>query len=231
MNELILIPALGCNFGLYEEMAEELVGLVQLGIHIPTENRFEKMVTEFYKTAPDEFILMGTSMGGRLAMEIAMHRPHRVQGLIVMGAHAGTVQDRVAGMRRSERLRGKEFEDVLFEMGNMICHMQARRGPECVDKFKAMAREVGPEVMSKQSDALAFRRDQWAHLGDITCPTLCLWGRYDKFCPSIEGEKIAKGVPRGRFVEIGDCGHLPTLEYPRHAAGIIVQFLRDAKLV
>jgi pimeloyl-ACP methyl ester carboxylesterase len=231
MNELILIPALGCNFGLYEEMAEELLGLVQLGIHIPSENRFEKMVREFYKNAPDEFILLGTSMGGRLAMEIAMHRPDRVQGLVVIGAHPGAVQDRVNGMRRGERLRSKEFEDVLFEMGNMMCHMAGRRGSESVDKFKSMARETGQEVMSKQSDALAFRRDQWAHLGDITCPTLCLWGRYDKFCPSSDGEKLAKAVPRGRFVEISDCGHLPTLEYPRHSAAIIVQFLRDAKLV
>jgi pimeloyl-ACP methyl ester carboxylesterase len=127
MHDLILIPALGCNFGLYEEMAEELRGLVQLSVHIPSENRFEKMVKTFYKDAPDEFILLGTSMGGRLAMEISMHRPDRVQGLIVIGATPGAVADRVNGMRRTERLRGKEFEDVLFEMGNMMCHMAGRR--------------------------------------------------------------------------------------------------------
>jgi pimeloyl-ACP methyl ester carboxylesterase len=231
MNNLIMIPAMGCNFGLYEEMAEELRGLVQLQVHIPTENRFEKMVKTFYKDAPDEFILLGTSMGGRLAMEIAMHRPHRAQGLIVIGANPGAVADRVAGMRRTERLRSKEFEDVLFEMGAMMCHMAGPRGQQSVDKFKSMAREVGPEVTANQSDALAFRRDQWTHLEDLTCPTLCLWGRYDKLAPRTDGEKLAKSVARGRYVEISDCGHLPTLEYPRHAAGIIVQFLRDANLV
>jgi pimeloyl-ACP methyl ester carboxylesterase len=74
-------------------------------------------VAQVLKQAPERFVILGTSFGGRVAMELTLAAPERVSGLVVIGARPGPVADARAGVRRSERLRGGEFEQVITEMG------------------------------------------------------------------------------------------------------------------
>jgi pimeloyl-ACP methyl ester carboxylesterase len=41
-----------------------------------------------------------------------------------------------------------------------------------------------------------------------------LWGSEDQFSPPRDGLAMAAAIPNARFVEVRDCGHLPTLEAP-----------------
>jgi hypothetical protein len=58
---LVMIPAFGCDGGLY---AEVVAGLdVEIVTHIAGEDSFEGMVKALLAKAPEEFIVLGTSMG------------------------------------------------------------------------------------------------------------------------------------------------------------------------
>ena len=218
---LIMIPAFGCDGGLYNEVAAGLD--VEIITHVAREASFEAMVAALLAKAPEDFIVFGTSMGGRLALEVALAAPDRVEGLVVVGAGAGGVADPAAGLRRSSRLRGGEMEGVLVEMGEMVAHLPGPRGPATRDAFLAMGRKTGAEVMARQSDALAERVDRWERLAEIACPTLCLWGEHDQFSPAADGRRLAEGVEWGVYVELPNCGHFPTLEFPAES----LQLLRD----
>ena len=225
---LVMIPAFGCDAGLYDEVAGRLEEAVEVRSHVATQDSFGAMVAGLLAHAPERFVILGTSMGGRLALEVALAAPERVEGLVVIGAGAGAVADPAAGLRRSARIRGGEKQQVLIEMGNMIAHLPGPRGPATREAFITMAQAMDPETLARQSDALAHRTDKWGRLGEISCPVLCLWGVHDQFSPASDGQRIAAAVPRGDYVELSECGHFPTLEYPDESAAALERWLQAA---
>lgn len=227
MKTLVMIPAFGCGADLYQPQIQVLTNTVRTRIIIPTQNRYDKMVAEILAQVPDSFAILGTSMGGRLALEVALAVPDRVEALCIIGAGAGAVADQAAGLRRSARIRGGESAHVIAEMADMIAHEAGPRGLSAKQAFVTMATAMDMDMLARQSDALAHRIDLWERLDEIECPTLCLWGVHDKFSPAADGLRIAETVQYGSYVELPDCGHFPTLEYPDAATEAIAMWLDD----
>lgn len=229
MKTLVLIPAFGCDARLYAPQIEALNGSCHTLVITPGADRYDAMVRDVLQQAPDEFAILGTSMGGRLALEVALAAPERVLALCVIGAGAGAVADQTAGLRRSQRIRGGEKAQVVAEMAEMVAHKPGPRGAATRQAFIDMASGFDVELLARQSDALAHRVDLWDALEDVDALTLCLWGVHDKFAPAADGLRLAEGVQMGSYVELPDCGHFPTLEYPDEATAAIVAWLEDVE--
>ena len=231
MQNLVMIPALGCDSRFYADILPRLSGVVEPVTIVADKDTMTGCMQQVLDRAPEKFIVLGTSFGGRTALEVAFAAPHRVQGLAVIGAAAGVAADPSAGFRRAERLRGNEFENVVREMADMVSHMPGPNGAKTRTSFISMAHEVGGALMARQSEALAKRVDLWPRLGEIACPSLMLWGREDKFSPAAEGLKFSVALPHGRYAEISECGHFPSLEAPEDTANILLHWLQDSKLL
>jgi pimeloyl-ACP methyl ester carboxylesterase len=230
MTNLVMIPAFGCDERLYAGIAPLLPSNVLSSTVIADGADFATCVEQVLAQAPDNFVVLGTSFGGRVALETTLAAPERVRGLIVIGSSPGAVADQRAGLRRSERLRAGEAEQVATEMGDMIAHMEGPNGPAARQAFIDMCATLGPEALARQSDALAHRVDRWPRLSEIACPALMLWGVHDKFSPAAEGLRMSAAIPKGRYVELADCGHFPTLEYPDETAAAIDHWMEDVGL-
>ena len=225
-----MIPALGCDAGLYSKIVPALRGVANITTVIADRAAFAGCVEQVLAAAPPTFIVLGTSFGGRVAMQVVLAAPNRVTGLVVIGSAPGPTPDLQAGLRRSARLRGGEFAAVIEEMAAIISHLPGPNGPSTRQAFIAMAHRQGAEMMARQSDALANRGDLRPRLSEISCPALMLWGAHDQFVAARDGLALAAAVPRGRFVEIADCGHFPPLEAPEATAGAIRHWLADSGL-
>ncbi|HUQ36764.1 MAG TPA: alpha/beta hydrolase [Aestuariivirga sp.] len=226
-----MIPALGCDDGLYADILPRLLGLIEPVTIIADKDTLTGCVQQVLEQAPEKFIILGTSFGGRTALEVAFAAPQRVQGLVVIGAGPGVAADPSARFRRTERLRGNEFENVVTEMADMVSHMPGPNGAKARNAFISMAHELGGALMARQSAALAKRLDLWPRLDEITCPSLFLWGREDKFSPAADGLKMSTSLLHGRYAEISECGHFPSLEAPEETADIILHWLQDSKFI
>lgn len=231
MKTLIQIPALGCNDQLYAKIDPLLPSALLRQVIIPVANRMSGCVAQVLSQAPDQFILLGTSFGGRVAMEVGLAAPERMKGLIIIGAGPGPVADQPSGLARSARIRGGEFETVLQEMGDIISHLPGPNGVSTMIAFRDMSRAMGPENMATQSDALAYREDLWSRMAEIECPVLCLWGDHDQYTAADVGRKIASTVKNGSYVELAECGHFPTLEYPQETANAISNWLSNSNFI
>jgi pimeloyl-ACP methyl ester carboxylesterase len=231
MKTLILIPAFGCDGRLYEPQIAALKGRINCVTHIGAGDRFEAMVENLLAGALEQFAVLGSSMGGRLALEVTLAAPERVEALCMIGAGAGAVADKTTGLRRSERIRSGEKDEVLREMGDISSHMDGPNGPATRQAFIDMGRDFDTAALARQSDALIHRTDKWARVGEISCPSLFLWGVHDQFSPAADGARLAELVQDGSYVELPDCGHFPTLEYPEKATEVIVAWLEDAGLI
>jgi pimeloyl-ACP methyl ester carboxylesterase len=224
---LVFIPAFGCDSRLYAPQLKALKGQWETRVIIPSADRYEGMVAEVLAQAPDEFAILGTSMGGRLAMEVTLAAPERVMGLCIIGAAAGATVDPTAGLKRSQRIRGGEKRTVITEMAEMVAHVRGPLGVATRDAFLAMGEAMDTELLARQSDALAHRVDRWDEVTEIDCPTLCLWGVHDKFSPAADGLRFAEAVQEGSYVELPECGHFPTLEYPDQSTEAILNWLDE----
>jgi pimeloyl-ACP methyl ester carboxylesterase len=213
-HTLVMIPALGCDSDLYAEVAAGLADLVNSLTIICSGDTIEASVAEVLDRAPREFIILGTSFGGRVALETALTAPERIKGLWVIGAGSGAVADPAGGRRRSARIRGGEFDAVAGEMADMAVHRAGPNGEKAHEIALKMMHRQGPELMARQSDAMTARRGITHRLGEIICPALMLWGSADQFCSPRDGLALASALSNARFVEIPDCGHFPTLEAP-----------------
>lgn len=230
MTHILSIPALGCDARLYRMLAFDADLDVCMTTAAASANRLEDCVRQVLDGAPDRFVIMGTSFGGRVALETVLAVPERVAGLVVIGASAGPSPDPAAGLRRSRRLREGEFDAVVTEMADVISHRPGPHGETARQAMIDMCASMGGEAMSRQSEALANRGDLWPRLGEIGCPALMVWGDMDQFVPAAEGLRLAQAVQHGRFVEIAECGHFPTLEYPEEASSAVSHWLREQRI-
>jgi pimeloyl-ACP methyl ester carboxylesterase len=212
-----MIPALCCDEGLYQGITDALTDLVSPRIIIPCETTLAACADKVLGEVDGDFLVMGTSFGGHVAREVTLSAPERVKGLWIIGAGPGGVANPQAGIERSAKLRDGRAEEVYQQFHKAITHLPGERGQEAADIFLAMARRGDPQKAARQSDALAGRPDRWNDIARIACPTLLLWGANDQFAPAADGLRMAGLVPRSRYVEIADCGHLPTLEAPEEA--------------
>jgi pimeloyl-ACP methyl ester carboxylesterase len=230
MISLVMLPALCCDEGLYDGITTALSDLVSSRIIIPYEATLKACAGKVLSEVEGDFIVMGTSFGGHVAREVAFAAPERVKGLWIIGAGPGAVASPQAALERSAKLRGGQAEEVYQQFHKMITHLPGERGPWAADEFLRMARRRDPLKVALQADALATRPDRWNDLGRITCPTLLLWGVHDQFSPATDALRMAGLIPHARYVEIADCGHLPTLETPEEVIEAARHWLADIRV-
>ena len=100
----VFIPALLCDEGLYQDVIASLGDQVTAQVLLSAQTTFAASIADILARAPEEFVLVGTSYGGNLALELALTAPGRVRALWLMGCHPGAA--RVGGPNIAAGLEG-----------------------------------------------------------------------------------------------------------------------------
>lgn len=228
MTTLIFTPGLLLTSRLFDEQVAVLRG--QYIVHHATNTGMDSItaMAEAALGAVDGDILpIGLSMGGYVTLEIARLAPERLKGIVVMDSNA--ISD--PPEKREERQR-------LIEMSSMGKFKGVTRTllPRLVSAINVndetitrpimeMAVETGQANFALQQKAIMTRRDQFDTLRGLDCPGLFIAGEDDALTPPEQIRAMADAMPRGRYAEIRDCGHLPPLENPELLNEILLEFL------
>lgn len=162
-------------------------------------------------------VLAGHSMGGAIAQTLALGRPGRLAGLVLVATGA-----RLRVLPRLLELLGErppEGRDLVGELS------YARTTPrERVAVADRVLGETAPLVTL--GDFLACDRfDVMARLEEVRIPTLVVAGVEDRLTPVKYGRRLAATIPGARLVEIEAAGHFPQLEQPDLVNRAIGEFL------
>jgi pimeloyl-ACP methyl ester carboxylesterase len=173
--------------------------------------------------------VVGCSFGGRIAVELAVHRPELVERLVLVAPALG-------GWDWGEAAEaGFEEEEALLDAEDLVAAaaQQARMwlapdaAPEVRELTEAMTLRsyeaqlpLGDSVHASWPEPAAADR-----VGDLAVPTLVVAGTAD--LPDLQAicEHLAARIPGARLERIEGAGHLPSLERPDELTRLLLDFL------
>ncbi|HEY7358443.1 MAG TPA: alpha/beta hydrolase, partial [Ktedonobacterales bacterium] len=180
--------------------------------------------------------LVGSSMGGSLAIDFALEHPEMVAALIPVGAG-------VSGEQPSDFLleRWKEI-DAAAEGGDLAQAVELElrlwvdgpgRSPEQVDPvMREQVRQMNTENFARapeqeQGQPQPLELPAIARLGEIHAPTLVLVGAHDVPDMLASADLLARGIPGAQKAVMPGAAHLPSMEQPEQFNRLVLKFLEN----
>jgi 2-succinyl-6-hydroxy-2,4-cyclohexadiene-1-carboxylate synthase len=186
---------------------------------------FAGCVAAVLDQAPPRFVLCGYSMGGRIALQLALAAPERVSRLVLVATGPGIEDpDERAERRRADERLAEELERLPFEEFIERWRAQplfAEEPAEVGMLARADQRRNRPEALAAVLRGLGTGEMEplWGRLGELAIPVTVLAGDRDaKFAET--GRRMAELLPDGEL-QIVAGGHGLPLENPRAVAAAI----------
>ncbi len=178
--------------------------------------------------------LVGNSMGGLTSLVFALEYPARLDKLILMGS-AGLGKSMFSpmpleGIKHLFNLYRNPSLDALKRMMDVFVYDPATITEELLQgRLENMLRNDGEHlknfVKSMEKNPGALATDLSPRLGEIKAPTLCAWGRDDRFVPLDTGLKVLWGIPDARLHVFSMCGHWAQFEHADEFNRLAIDFL------
>ena len=198
------------------------------------EHSFEGRLSEIADAASpagaEGAVLVGYSLGGRLALRAVLRDPERYAGLVTVGATAGLDDPSL----RSSRAEADDRLASWIEMAPIEDVVSIwERQPLFADQSEALIEEQRPGRMSHDPAELAMLlrtagqgvlEPVWHELLTLEVPVLAIAGARDEGYVRA-AQRMADVAPRGRAAIVEDAGHAAHLERPERVAELIEGFL------
>lgn len=200
------------------------------------EGALDALEATLASLAVDRHRLIGYSMGGRLALGLALRQPGRAQRIVLAGASAGLRE----ASQRASRVALDEERAVELERGLTAFVQQWYEMPlfASLDRRNGLREElVASRVLNDAAEAARALRgfstgrmpDYWLALDDLGAPTLAVAGARDPKFVDLAFRMAAAGRPVSPLV-LPRAGHLVPLEHPTLLADAVRDFFGDALL-
>lgn len=177
----------------------------------------------------EQTCVLGHSMGGFVAQELALTRPELVRKLILAATSHGGPNAVPIGPEALEVMTKRDGDPVeLFNRGMAVATGPGfvGRRPDVIAELFAyrMTNPVPPAQYAAQLNVgLTF--DSEARVGAIACPTLILTGAEDRVVPAANAPLLAAKIPGARLVSLPGLGHHFPLEDQAATVAAIRSFL------
>lgn len=178
--------------------------------------------------------VVGNSVGGRVALELALHRPERVARLVLVAPGLGGWEwsdGTKAGWAEEEEAFERGDWDAAAEVSLRLWVDGPNRSRDSVDpELRAAVRDmVLRSYELDREDAFEEPLDPplRERLREIACPTLVLVGEEDVADMKAIARHVAASIPGARLEVIGRTAHLPSLERPAEVNALLLRFLRE----
>jgi pimeloyl-ACP methyl ester carboxylesterase len=198
---LVLLSGLGSDEDTWRDEVAALGGepLVARG------NSIAEMARDILARAPARFALAGHSMGGYVAIEIALVAPERISRLALVNtsAAADTPNQREARLRTIAVLESKGIGPLVRTIPPLM-----GGDPAVQARVAAMLERAGTERVLREQRACLARGDRTAELGAIAAPTLVVGAADDLIVPPRGSRGLAQGIPGARLTMLRKAGHV-----------------------
>ena len=164
----------------------------------------------------DKFVLIGTSMGGIIAMTHVAECPDRLSGLVIndIGPEAEAGTQRITQMVGSRPDEFATLEEAMAYRRSaspiLAARNTERQRPDGKWRWK-----MDPAYIRQRVERGAMPRPPlWPALQGLPCPTLVVWGTESDVLSEAQALRMVNALPHGELVRVPGIGHAPTLVEP-----------------
>lgn len=194
------------------------------------EDTLAAMAVAVLAAMPPRFALVGLSLGGYVAFEIARRALGRVERLALLDttAVADTPARRAGRLADIAKVEAGGIEALIPELPGRWLLPAHRQRADLLALLASMAKSIGANGQRNQQRAMLGRPDSHADLGAVRVPALVLCGAGDAVTPPADHEAIAARIAGARLVVVPDSGHLSTIEQPAAVTAALSAWLAEA---
>jgi pimeloyl-ACP methyl ester carboxylesterase len=186
-----------------------------------------------------QVVLVGHSMGGFTAAEMAIQYPRRVERLVLQAAAGISSNDLkheplMAGARVvaafGARAAASSRRVAARPRARWAALQAAIRYPSRIpaDFAYELLSHAGTDGFLPAMEAI-MAYDFRDRLPSVECPTLVVWGDKDALVPLSDADQYARSIPNARKVVFEDTGHSPMMERPESFNELLVEFLGEER--
>lgn len=238
---LVMIHGWGMHSGMWMQSREllsqyfelHLIDLPGMGNSIDSSSYdLDSLADEILKVIPPNAYLLGWSLGGLIAMKIAMKCS--VKKMVLIGSTPCFVNRDDWQLGTPIEVFQSFFADVIQDFEATMHKLLAliaigggnARGTAKVLKQEFSSRPLPSEKALQDTLNILLNTDLRDELSHINVPTLLLHGEHDKLAPIQAAAWLANALPNAKLHELKDAAHEPFLSHPQIFTDTIVEFLK-----
>ncbi|MBW2432815.1 MAG: alpha/beta hydrolase [Deltaproteobacteria bacterium] len=174
--------------------------------------------------------VLGYSMGGMIAQEMALNYPQKIAGLILVATDCG-ISLRIKAKTETARLFSEMIrlgtdEAKIAAAGCLFGKQTFESKPEVIQRYTEVSQRfpASQKILARQWAAVT-QHDACKRLPHISSPTLAITGSEDVLIPPQNAAVLAERIPDAQMISIDGGGHLFLIEQPRQFNDAVIQFL------
>ena len=250
--QLVLIHGWGMHGGVWQPLLQRLssqvclhvVDLPGMGFSQPLESTsLNAIADQLLEALPATADLCGWSLGGLVAMRIALKQPERVRRLVLVGS-----TPRFVNSSQSDALQpwqygvdaavfhefaaqvGADYHATLIKFLTLQC-MGSTDSRNTIKQLRtSFAARPAPAAKTLQNAlGMLLDNDLRAEIPALQMPTLLIHGDRDNLAPVAAAHWMAEQLPQAGLRVINGASHAPFLSHPEQFSEALLQFLETDK--
>ena len=179
----------------------------------------------------EKVFLVGNSLGGMISHGVAIDWPDRVKRLVLLGG--GAIRSRQPPQGLKNLIDYSPSKENIRSICESLCLDPSFVTDEMVEQRYQMsllpgAQEAFQAFMDRLKNG-TWLGDMENRLGEITTPTLLIWGKQDRMVPLDLGKKLEKQLPNARLEVVENAGHWVQIEHSQKFNALTIEFFQAAR--
>jgi len=242
---ITLLHGWGLHGGIWQDIVDEIgknwrVTVVDLPGHGASEMpkggyTLQTLTAQVANILPQPTVLVGWSLGGMIAMQLAADYPDRIARLILVASTPQFTKGKDWSHAMDPQLLEVFANNLMQDFDSTVKHFLALQVLGSSDErntlrqLQRMAFSQGkPDPRALQGGLAILSQENIRHcLSKITCPTLLIYGQHDNLVPQAVGKELLELLPDAKLEVINRAGHAPFLSHRQEFLQSINRFLDD----